>query len=138
MKNHNYREFIKAVLTNLEPLYIKQGTTILDELEEVDEIIFCYSGVIYIGYEINKKRRFCVKYSNGGVIGAYGCTFNQRSNYIVYANSNSDCTFIRKQNWINNVLGVDQTITTIFKRKILNDHFFKLMVKIDIDKKRTL
>lgn len=65
------------VLTSLEPRFEKRGTTIIDELEEFNEVIFVAQGTVYIGYEINKKRVFCISHRNRSVIGAFGATFNQ-------------------------------------------------------------
>jgi hypothetical protein len=76
-----------------------QGSIIIDELDVCDEIIFCQKGEVYLGYEINKQKKYCIKYLSGCIIGAFGCTFNQRSIYVAYANSNCDCSFIRKTNW---------------------------------------
>ena len=136
-KDSAYREFMMEVLRNLEPRFAKQGSTLVEELDCNDEIIFCYKGEIFFGYELNKQRHFCIKYQNGCVIGAYGCTYNQRSNHIVYANSNSDCQFIRKTNW-KKILDIDEQIAKNFKRKILSDHLNKVHFKIELDKKRKI
>ena len=47
-------------LTHLEPRHEKVGTTIIDELQEFNEIMFFDQGTIYIGYEINKIKKFCI------------------------------------------------------------------------------
>ena len=39
-----------SVLTHLEPRHEKAGTTIVDELEEFNEIIFISKGTVLIGY----------------------------------------------------------------------------------------
>ena len=61
--DQSYREFMMEVLRNLEPKFERQGSIIIDELDEFDEIIFCHHGQVYLGYEINKQRRFCIKYT---------------------------------------------------------------------------
>lgn len=58
----NYRDFMINILQNLEPIYHSKGTQIAGELDEFGEVLFVEKGLIYIGYEINKHRKFCVKY----------------------------------------------------------------------------
>ena len=86
-------------LASIEPRYEKKGKIIYDELDELNEVIFIYKGTVFIGFEINKKKKYCLRYKNGCVIGAFGCTFNQRSNHVAYANTNCDGYFIRKTKW---------------------------------------
>ena len=84
------------ILTNLEPRFERAGTTVIDELEEFNEIIFVNQGTILIGYEINKKRIYCINHKDHSVIGAYGSTFNQQALFIYYAKTNISGFSIRK------------------------------------------
>jgi len=77
-----YRDFMLTMLTYLEPRFEKKKTIIVDELDEVNELIFVYQGTVAIGYEINKQKRFSFRYIDRCVIGAFGLTFNQRASYI--------------------------------------------------------
>lgn len=43
-----------TLLPMLEPRFEKRHTVIVDELEELDEIIFISKGTVIIGYELNK------------------------------------------------------------------------------------
>lgn len=56
-------------------------------------------GLIYIGYEINKQRHFCVKYQDSCVIGGFGVTFDQRSAFIYMSMTETSGYFIRKRIW---------------------------------------
>lgn len=58
----NYREFMMMLLTRIEPRFEHKGTIIIDELTETNEVIFVSSGTILYGYEINKQKRYCIKY----------------------------------------------------------------------------
>jgi len=64
------------VLTQLEPRFYKRKTIIIDEMDEMIEIFFVDKGSIIIGYEINKQKKYCIKYTDKCVIGAFGVTFN--------------------------------------------------------------
>ena len=64
------------MLSKLEPRFEKKKTPIIDELDEFNEIIFVTIGTVFIGYEINKVKNYCIKYTDKCVIGAFGCTFN--------------------------------------------------------------
>ena len=125
------------LLSKLEPRFEKRGTILIDELNELHEVIFVQSGTIYYGYEINKSKNYCIKYQHGCVIGAYGCTFSQRSNYIVYAQTNIEGFFVRKENWMA-LLQRDEVIRNSLERKILMEQLIKLNPRIELDKKRKI
>jgi len=44
-----------AVLQKLEPIHYPARTTIFNELDDVNEVIFVETGLYDTGYEINKK-----------------------------------------------------------------------------------
>ena len=88
-----------SILQNLEPIHLPKKTQIARELDEFGEVIFVEKGLIYIGYEINKKKKYCVKYNGSCVIGGFGATFDQRSSFIYISVTESTGNFIRKQNW---------------------------------------
>ena len=64
------------ILMNLEPRYEEQGTQLFQELDEFNDIIFVQKGIVAIGYEINKKKKYVIRYKDRCVVGAYGVTFN--------------------------------------------------------------
>lgn len=123
------------ILTHLEPRFEKMGTTIIDELEEFNEVLFIDNGTIFIGYQINKKRTFCISNKNRSVIGAYGCTFNQQALFIYYAKTNVSGFSIRKGNWIKIIKDFPQ-ITKNFKRCIMLDYMSKIKSKCLLHKKK--
>ena len=65
-----------SLLPMLEPRFEKRRTILVDELDELNEIIFVSKGSVVIGYEINKQKRYCIKYKNNCIVGAYGVTFS--------------------------------------------------------------
>jgi hypothetical protein len=87
---------MSSLLLKLEPIFYTSGTIIVNELDEFSEISFCMSGKCVVGYEINNRKRYCIKYSDNFVIGAYDLTFNKRSMFIWRAVSYIEGYFIRK------------------------------------------
>jgi hypothetical protein len=70
------------VLTSLEPRIEKAGSVLFEELDEINEVIFVMKGVIDMGFEINKTRKFVLRFFKGHTIGTYNCIFDERSMFI--------------------------------------------------------
>lgn len=51
-----------AMVENLEPRFFKIGKIIINELDEVMEFYFVLKGNFNVGYEINKKRYYRIKF----------------------------------------------------------------------------
>jgi len=97
-ENVNYREFMIDIIFGLEPIQYKKNDLILQELDEVDKVVFSVAKV-HIGYSINRKQIFRLALENP-VIGAYGMTFKKRAHFIYKCTQNADCLFIRKTKWM--------------------------------------
>ena len=69
-------------MRNLEPRIELEGSIIFKELDEINELIFILNGTIDIGFDINKIRRYVLRFDSNYVIGAYDCTFNQKSLFV--------------------------------------------------------
>jgi hypothetical protein len=82
LEDQDYKYFIINVLRKLEPRIEMEKSVLYEELDEINEIIFVQSGVMDIGFEINRIKKFVFRYNSNFVIGAYNCTFNQRSLFI--------------------------------------------------------
>ena len=87
------------VLQNLEPRHEHRGTMIFEELDDIREIIFIAKGQIDIGFEVNKQKRFAIRYTDRTLIGAYNCTFNIRAIFCYRATSDCEGFSIRKARW---------------------------------------
>ena len=74
-----YRDFMMSILRKLEPRHYKKMTILVNELDENMEVVFIEKGQIMVGYEINKQKRYCLRYEDKCIICAFGCTFNQRA-----------------------------------------------------------
>jgi hypothetical protein len=63
------------IFKNLEPRYEEAGTIIFEELQSIDDILFISRGTLDVGFEINRKKTFVMRYTNKIVVGAFNCTF---------------------------------------------------------------
>lgn len=93
-----------GILQNLEPRREESGVMLIRELDEFTEVFFFNRGTYEIGFEINHKEFYVLKYKNCNVIGAYGVTFNVRALFLYKTFSVCEGYSIRKQNWINHIL----------------------------------
>ena len=81
-EDQEYRSFMMYLLTHLEPRREEAGAILFEELEGVNEVIFVETGVVEIGYDINKIRKFVLRYTNKTMIGAYNCTFSKQNIFV--------------------------------------------------------
>lgn len=102
--NQKYQNFMLGILQNLEPRREESGVMLIRELDEFTEVFFFNRGTYEIGFEINHKEFYVLKYKNCNVIGAYGVTFNVRALFLYKTFSVCEGYSIRKQNWINHIL----------------------------------
>ena len=65
-----------TVLKSLEPIHEQKNTIIINELDEQNELLFYHNGQYAVGYEINRVKKFVLRFQNSNVIGAHACTFN--------------------------------------------------------------
>ena len=137
-KNKEYRNFMIAILSKLEPIFYNKGTKIYNELDEFGEINFITHGDVSVGFKINNFEQYPVKFKNRCVIGGFGVTFKQRSSFIYKATSNCKGLFIRRGNWHDILNEQDPEICKNFKKNICIDFILKIKSKLDIHKKKAI
>lgn len=71
-----------SILQNLEPRREEKNVTLIRELDEFNEVLFFNKGVYEVGFEINHKQFFVLRYKNSNVIGAHGVTYNVRALFL--------------------------------------------------------
>ena len=84
------------ILSCIEPRIEKIGSILFEELDEINEVIFVMNGTIDIGFEINKIRKYVLRYENNHVVGTYNGIFDERSMFIVMCKTECSGYFIRK------------------------------------------
>lgn len=87
------------ILQALEPRCEHKETILINELDEQNEVIFFNNGTYEVGYEINRVKKYVLRYRNSNVIGAYPVTFNKRSIFIYKTVTECKGYSIRKFNW---------------------------------------
>jgi hypothetical protein len=132
-----YRNFMMDLMQNLEPRFEKAGTILIDELDEVDEVLFFPQGRYEIGFEINGQKIFMLEYRQYNIIGAYYATFNQHSQEIYRTVTNCKGCFIRKQKW-KELFERHPIVSETFKHKILNDFEKRIKFRINLQKQREI
>ena len=78
----SYRQFMHNILRRLEPCQYPKYWTMLNELDECGEITFIQKGRIFVGFEMNRQKKFVLKLEDKCVIAAFNVTFGQRSRFI--------------------------------------------------------
>ena len=122
-----------TILINLEPYFHEKKKMILGELEECNQIYFIEKGKVIVGYELNNQKRYCVRFNNKSVIGAYEMTFFRRSAYIYTALRKLEGYFIRKSHW--KTIVSDKNLEMVLKRNILMSYLVKIQMKVNMKKK---
>ena len=126
-----------SVLKSLEPIHEQKNTIIINELDEQNELLFYHNGQYAVGYEINRVKKFVLRFQNSNVIGAFACTFNKRSVFIYKTISLCHGYFIRKLEW-QNILSENESIGEIIKEEIADDFKFNIKAKVLKEKQRDL
>ena len=99
MEDQDYAEFIIKLLRSLESKIETEDSMIFEELDEINEVIFILDGVIDLGYQINKIKKHVLRFDCNFEIGAYNCTFNERSSFIYKSRMQCSCYYLRKYIW---------------------------------------
>ena len=127
--DQTYREFMMGILQNLEPRRESKGAILYEELEEIAEIFFVSKGTMDIGYEINRIKKFVLRYHDKTVVGAYNCCFNKRSMFIYRCKSECIGYFIRKQNWMD-IISEEPAIEGYIKANVTKDYVNNIRKKV--------
>lgn len=132
-----YRDFMFDLLICLEPFYERKNKILVNELDEFNVIQFVIKGKVALGYEIQKQKRYCVKYTNNIVIGAFGITFNMRAAFVYTCISQIEGFFIRKLNWLT-MISRHSSIAKILKKNVLINYLTKIRGKVMISKRKAM
>ena len=130
-----YRDFMMQFLRDLDPRHVVGGSMIFDELDDINEVIFIKKGVVEIGYQMNKQRRYVVRYENKTMIGAYNCTCNMRIIFCYRARTDCEGYTIRKEAWVR-LLNQHQEVGDLIKLNVERDYITNIKSKIMAAKER--
>lgn len=125
------------VLRNLNPRFEHAGTYILQEMSEVEEILFLNKGKVAVGFEINKKAYLVLKFPEVCVIGAWHCTFSQKANFLYKARTRVEGYGISKRAW-QGILKDHFEVGRLIKHNIMVDYLTKIRAKVNLQKQKVL
>ena len=98
-KERSFSEYTIMLLTKLEPRYERAYTTIWDELDDVNDIIFISKGTLVVGYELNRIKKYSLVMKDKAIVGAHDVTFCKQSQFVYTTLTNIEGFFIRRENW---------------------------------------
>jgi hypothetical protein len=107
-------------MTYLEPRRVNDQEIIYLELDDVSQIDFFLEGNIDLGYEMDKKKVFKLRFKKFNVIGSIYATFDRKALFICKAASICTGFMIRKGHWLR-ILQNYPDISKPLKYKIIKD-----------------
>ena len=125
------------ILHALEPRTEKKDTILINELDEQNEVLFFNHGTIEIGYEINRIKKYVLRFKGINVIGAYDCTFNKRSTFVYKTISVCKGYSIRKHKW-KAICQSNQELSSYLNVLIFHDFETRIKKKILIEKEQDM
>lgn len=78
-QNQDYQNFMMFFLRILEPIQLKKGMILIKEMDSVNEAYFFMDGQIDVGYEVNLKKFYKIRFRGDFQIGGFECSYNRRS-----------------------------------------------------------
>ena len=127
--DQNFREFMMEILTNLEPRFIPRDRIIFKELEEIYEVLFVSKGNVDVGFEINRRQKFVLRFSNKVIIGGYNCTFNKKTIFVFKSKTDVSGHMLRKKVWLS-LMNEYGHISEYFKKNIENTYLKSIKNKM--------
>ena len=91
---------------------------IYNELQDVDEIYFFEKGSIDLGYQVDGKKLFKLRFREFNVVGSFYATFDRKAMFITKSYTYCTGYFIRKLNWVATLVEVPEVARPL-KNKIL-------------------
>lgn len=122
------------MMRSLEPRFEDKRKIIVNELDEQNEVIFFDNGTYEIGFELNGNIFYKIQYKNSNPIGAFGVTFNKRSQFIYRTCGVCRGFFIRKTNWMK-IMQSHEQVTDEFKGQIVKEFELKVKRKLNVAKR---
>ena len=125
------------MLRRLEPRREEAGVVLHKELDEVNEVNFILNGMFEIGFEINRKPTYVLRFKNCNVIGAYGVTFGRRSMFLYRTLTTCHGFFIRRIEW-RGLMDEHAEISQHLKDAVKKEYEISVMNRVMTEKKAML
>lgn len=126
-----------SILQNLEPRIEEAGQILYEELDEIEEIIFITEGSVDVGYDLNRNRKFVLRFDKRHVIGIFNCTFDVRAMFVYMSKTKCTGYFLRKRTW-KRLLNEYTNISNVLRYKVHEDYTVNIKTKVLALKNRDL
>jgi hypothetical protein len=110
---------------------------IFNELEDISEIFFFDKGSIDLGYEINRKKMFKLRFKEFNVLGAFYVSFERKAMFITKAYTACTGYSIRRNNWLQTLKDIPD-VARPCKHKILHDFYKDIRKPMLVQKNRDI
>ena len=91
---------MKEIMNSLEIRIYERNEVIVEEMDESLEVLFVEVGLYDIGFEINNRQFYEVRFGMSTNIGGFQICFNKRHSFIYRAKTQLRCLAIRKNKLI--------------------------------------
>lgn len=95
-----YADFINMVLQGLEDRTYQKGHQLIEELQECYEVRFVQEGTFDVGFEVNRKKYYKLRFGKSAIIGGYQICFRSRYLFTYKASSLLKAYSLRLRMWI--------------------------------------
>lgn len=136
-QDFEYKNFMIDILQSLEPRSEPKNEILINELDEQNEVLFFNNGTYEVGYEINRVKKYVLRFKDSNVIGAYQCTFNKRSMFIYKTVTICMGYSIRKVYW-QQIFKENIGLADEFTERISREFRDKISSKVMREKKKDL
>ena len=98
-----YQDFMISIIKALKPRICFDKETIYEEHKDLDEVLLFESGNYDLGYEVDGKIMYKLRFKQRTGIGAFYVTFCKRT--MFFCRSHGDCKgySIFKRNWLDSL-----------------------------------
>lgn len=89
-----------------------------------------------MGYDINRIRKYVLRFEHMSVIGIFNCTFDERAMFVYQCKSECTGYFLRKRIW-RSLLNDYHALSSVLKLVIHEDYIVNIKTKILTEKSKT-
>ena len=94
-----YADFMNMVLQGLEDRTYQKGDELIEELQECYEVRFVQEGTFDVGFEVNRKKYYKLRFGKSAIIGGYQICFRSRYLFTYKASSLLKTYSLRLRMW---------------------------------------
>ena len=121
-RDQSYQSFMIALLQKLEVRFFEPKYLIFYEMDDPCELYYIQEGCYDIGYEVNKRIKYRLKFGPRTVIGGFNVVFGVRHQFIIRSSTYLQGFSIRKKSW-KSLVNQSPKFTKLMKIKLIQSYF---------------